>query len=219
MMQNEKNRRDLESKEQKNSLSCTNPGKSRVYLLQTTGSSKISNQQLTSICQWFPGRHNFAPPPLPALLTSTQGWYDSTRDIPGKRTALPKTELETAPRFSAASAQGSVKGVQLFTRSLETTPGEVSLEYPDTKKINTQNPCVCPQSMKINALKRCHAGTGRDGVSHGGRSQSQRNAIIPFGTRNKEKRLPIATGKLGWDFGRIVVPSSTGGSSKNHNRS
>lgn len=123
-MQNEKRRTEqIESK----SLSYTDPGKSCVYLLQTTGSSKISNQQLTSICQRFPGRHNFAPPPLPATstgpLTSTQGRYDSARDIPGKQIALQKNKLETEPRFAAASARGSVKGVKLCTCSLETISG------------------------------------------------------------------------------------------------
>lgn len=89
------------NKEQKNSLSDTEPGKSHVYLLQTTGSSKISNQQLTSICQWFPGRHNFVSPPLPVTntspLTSTQGQHGSTRDIPGRQLALHRNTLEKDP--------------------------------------------------------------------------------------------------------------------------
>lgn len=66
------------AQEQENS---PEPGKGRVYLLQTTGSSKISNGQLTSICQWFPGRNNCAPPPLPATRVSrtAQGTFQESK--------------------------------------------------------------------------------------------------------------------------------------------
>lgn len=69
------------AQEQENSLACPEAGKGRVYLLQTTGSSKIGNGQLTSICQWFPGRNNCAPPPLPATRVSrtAQGTFQESK--------------------------------------------------------------------------------------------------------------------------------------------
>lgn len=71
------------AQEQENSLACPEPGKGHVYLLQTTGSSKISNGQLTSICQWFPGRNNCAPPPLPATRVSrtAQGTFQESKEL------------------------------------------------------------------------------------------------------------------------------------------